>query len=57
MEARGAVRTSGSHVTGGANVPAINQPNAGQRYMRPFRQDADDTLEEFVHVPDLGQLQ
>jgi hypothetical protein len=57
MEASGVVRTPGRHVTRSANVPAINQPNAGQRYMRPLRQDAHNPLEEFIHTANLGQFQ
>ena len=57
MEAGGSVRTSSGHVTRGADVPAIDQPNAGQRYMWPLRQDGDDPFQELVHVADLGQLQ
>jgi hypothetical protein len=57
METGGAVRASGRHVTRGANIPAINQPNAGQRYMRPLCQNGNDPLQEFIHMPDLGHLQ
>ena len=57
VEAGGAVRTSGRHVTGGAKVAPVDQPNAGQSDMRPLCQEGDDPVQEFVHVADLRQLQ
>jgi hypothetical protein len=57
METGGVVRTPGNHGACGANVPAIHQPNPGQRYMRTFRQDGDDPPEEFVNMADFGQFQ
>jgi hypothetical protein len=57
METGSAVRASIGHVTRGAKVPVINQPNASQGNMRPLRQNGDDPFQQLVHVADLRQFQ